>query len=119
VFQIKVTQLTSINILHRVKCLNIIQELAPEFHAKRVGKISIRTKIKFVQLLFRRSISNIIEICSVTLYTKPENGETALLLCLHFMPCITAHYITTEILNMCHYYASHIATENNRVTNIK
>ena len=61
---------------------------------------------------------NIIEICSVTLYTKPEKGETALFLCLHFTPCITAHYSTTEILNMCHYYASHIATENNRVTNI-
>ena len=67
------------------------QELAIEFHAKGVGITPIRSKIKFIQLLFRRPISDIFEICSVTLYTNPEKGETALLLCLHFMPCITAH----------------------------
>ena len=115
----KIMQLNSINILHKVKCLNVIQELALEFHTKRVCITPIRTKIKFIQLLFRRPISKIIEICSVTLCTKPEKGETALLVCFHFMPCSTAHYSTTEILSICHYYASHIATENNRVTNLK
>jgi hypothetical protein len=44
------------------------QELALEFHAKGVGKTPIRTKIKFIQLLFRRPISDIIEICSVTIH---------------------------------------------------
>jgi len=119
VYQIKVMQLNSINIPHRVKCLNVIQELALEFHAKGVGITPIRNEIKFIRLLFSRPISNIIEICSVTLSTKPEKGERALLLCLHFMSFIAAHYSTMEIPNMCHCYASHIATEDNRVTNKK
>jgi hypothetical protein len=84
----KIVQLNYINILHSVKCLNAIQELALEFHAKRVGVTPTRTKIKFIQLLFRRPISNIIETCTVTLYTKPEKGDTALLLYLQLCPVL-------------------------------